>query len=89
MYEKKLVRFGGKLVFVGFGSVAQGTLPLILRHIDMPRDRIVVITGDPRGQEEAKHYGISYTVRPLTRENYRAVLEPMPSERAIGRAIRP
>ena len=74
MYDKKLVRFGGKLVFVGFGSVAQGTLPLILRHIDMPRERIVVITGDPRGQEEANHYGISYTVRPLTRENYRAVL---------------
>ena len=25
---------------------AQGTLPLLLRHIDMPKERISIITGD-------------------------------------------
>ena len=27
------VNFPGRLVFVGFGSIGQGVLPLILRHI--------------------------------------------------------
>jgi homospermidine synthase len=65
------------MVVVGFGSVAQGTLPLLLRHIDMPRERISIVTGDDRGRAEAAHYGISYKVLPLTRENCRAVLDPL------------
>ncbi|MBI4194451.1 MAG: homospermidine synthase [Betaproteobacteria bacterium] len=77
MEEKKYVRFQGRLVFVGFGSVGQGSLPLLLRHIDMPRDRIVIVTGDERGRQEAEHYGIKFVVRPLTRENHRAILEPL------------
>jgi homospermidine synthase len=77
MNEKKHVRFQGRLVIVGFGSVGQGTLPLLLRHIDMPLDRISILTGDTRGIEEAKHFGIKFTVKPLTRENYKLVLEPL------------
>jgi homospermidine synthase len=77
MNEKKHVKFQGRLVIVGFGSVGQGTLPLLLRHIDMPLERIRIVTGDTRGVEEAKHFGVRFTVKPLTRENYRAVLEPL------------
>ena len=58
MSEKKHVKFPGRLVMIGFGSVGQGTLPLLLRHIDMPKDRIRILTGDTRGIEEAKHFGI-------------------------------
>ena len=77
MEEKKHVRFDGRLVCIGFGSVGQGSLPLLLRHIDMPPDRICIVTGDARGRAEAEHYGIRFQVRPLTRENYRAVLDPL------------
>ncbi|HET9664522.1 MAG TPA: saccharopine dehydrogenase NADP-binding domain-containing protein, partial [Burkholderiales bacterium] len=77
MDEKKHVKFTGRLVFVGFGSVGQGSLPLLLRHIDMPSSRIVIVTGDERGRKEAEHYGIKFVVRPLTRDNYRAILEPL------------
>lgn len=77
MDDKKHVKYHGRLVFVGFGSVAQGTLPLLLRHIDMPRDRITIITGDDRGRLEAEHYGIKFAVNPLTRENYRSILTPL------------
>ena len=77
MYEKKHVKFEGRLVFVGCGSVGQGTLPLLLRHIDMPKERIVILTGDERGRQEAEHYGIKFIVKPLTRENYRALLDPL------------
>ena len=77
MNEKKHVKFPGRLVIVGCGSVAQGRLPLLLRHIDMPVERIRIITGDERGAAEARHFGIDFSVKPLTRENYRAVLDPL------------
>jgi len=73
MYERKHAKFDGRLVFVGFGSVGQGTLPLILRHIDMPRERISILTGDDRGRQEAEHYGIKFIVNPLKRDNYRSI----------------
>lgn len=77
MDEKKHVEFQGRLVFVGFGSVGQGTLPLILRHIGMPPQRITILTADERGRREAESYGIRFIVDPLTRENYVAKLEPL------------
>lgn len=66
--------FGGRLVMLGFGSIGQGVLPLILRHIDMPVDRIHVISADPRGAEVAAACGVRFTEMPVTRENYRDVL---------------
>lgn len=71
---KKHVTFGGRLVMVGFGSIGQGVLPLILRHIDMPKDRIVIVTAEPRGIDEAAEYGIEFVQTALTRDNYRAEL---------------
>ena len=73
----KHVGFGGRLVMLGFGSIGQGVLPLILRHIDMPRERISIISGDPRGQDVAGENGVQFAVEPLTRENYREVLTPL------------
>jgi len=73
----KHVAFGGRLVMLGLGSIGQGVLPLILRHIDIPRDRISILSGDPRGQEIAAEYGVSFRILPLTRGNYRDVLTPM------------
>ncbi len=77
MQEKKHVKFQGRLVFVGCGSVGQGSLPLLLRHIDMPRERIRIVTADERGAEEARHYGIDFRIAPLKRDNYRAILDPL------------
>jgi homospermidine synthase len=77
MDEKKYVDFQGRLVFVGFGSVGQGTLPLVLRHVNMPRERITVVTADERGRKEAQSYGIRFIVDPLTRENYASKLGPL------------
>jgi homospermidine synthase len=73
----KHVAFGGRLVMLGCGSIGQGVLPLILRHIDMPADRIRIISGDSRGQDVAASYGVSFTVSPITRENLRDLLVPV------------
>ena len=39
----------GPIVMIGFGSIGRGTLPLILRHFDFDRSRMVVIDPDDRG----------------------------------------
>ncbi len=72
------VSFPGRLIFIGFGSIGQGVLPLILRHVGgLTRDRITIVTADDAGLECAKEYGIRFIKEPLTRENFRQVLEPL------------
>lgn len=61
---------------VGFGSIGQGTLPLLLRHIDLKPEQIVIVTGDENGRRVAAEYGVSFHDSPLTPANYRAILEP-------------
>jgi homospermidine synthase len=67
----------GRLVIVGFGSIGQGVLPLILRHIGIAPERITIVTAEPRGHQVAAEYGVKFIETALTRENYRAVLEPL------------
>jgi homospermidine synthase len=69
--------FPGRIVMVGFGSIGQGVLPLILRHIGITSDRITVVTADQAGAQEAVDLGVTFVVQPLLRENYRRVLEPL------------
>ena len=47
------VGFPGRLVFVGFGSIGQGVLPLVLRHIGIKPERITIVTADELGKGEA------------------------------------
>jgi homospermidine synthase len=75
--DKKHVSFAGRIVMVGFGSIGQGVLPLILRHVGVRREDIVIVTAEERGREVAAEYGVRFMIEPLTRENFRAVLEPL------------
>ena len=51
--HKVHVEFPGRILFVGFGSIGQGVLPLMLRHIGIAPERITIVTADDRGREEA------------------------------------
>lgn len=73
----KHATFAGRLVIVGFGSIGQGSLPLILRHFDIDPARISIITADDRGRDVAEKHGVSFTINPLTPENYRQILTPL------------
>jgi homospermidine synthase len=53
MSHKIYFEFPGRLIMVGFGSIGQGVLPLILRHITIRPERIVVVTADDAGRIEA------------------------------------
>jgi len=80
MLDKKHIAFSGRLVIVGFGSIGQGVLPLLLRHLEMPADRVTIITAEPRGHDVAAENGIRFIETALTRGNYRAMLEPQLGE---------
>jgi homospermidine synthase len=75
MSHKVHVDFPGRIVIVGFGSIGQGVLPLILRHIGIPASRIVIVTAAESGRAEAEQLGVRFIVEPLVRENYRRVLD--------------
>src|SRR6476620_7138818 len=75
MPEKKHVAFAGRLVIVGFGSIGQGVLPLLLRHLDIRANQIVVITAELRGEDVATEYGVRFVEIALTRDNYQSVLD--------------
>lgn len=62
--------FKGKLLIIGFGSIGQGTLPLLLRHFTLTSDRITIVTADQNGKQIAKKHGIKFIVNPVTKENY-------------------
>jgi homospermidine synthase len=72
--ERKEHRFNGRLVILGFGTIGQGVLPLLLRHIDMPPERVLVI--HPGHKELAQTQGVRHLSVTLTPQNYREVLSP-------------
>ena len=74
------VNFAGRIVFVGFGSIGQGILPLILRHIGTSADRITIVSAEDAGRAEADQFGVKFVRSALTRDNYRKILEPLLKE---------
>lgn len=72
---KKYVKFEKNIVIVGFGSIGQGILALILRHIDVQNNQITIITADNRGFDIAKKENINFYIKPLVKENYKAILQ--------------
>jgi homospermidine synthase len=69
--------FPGRIIIIGFGAVGQGVLPLILRHIGCPPERITIINADEEGSALASAHGIKFIKERLTRENLRRTVEPL------------
>jgi homospermidine synthase len=75
--DTRYVNFSGRFVMVGFGSIGQGVLPLMLRHIGVTPGQITIVTADDAGKAEAAALGVEHIEQPLTRDNYRDVLAPL------------
>ncbi len=67
----------GPIVMIGFGSIGKGTLPLIERHFNFDRSRVVVIDPDDRDRALLDERGIRYVQAAVTKENYRELLTPL------------
>ena len=72
--DKKYLAFRGRMLIVGFGSIGQGVLPLLFRHVDIKPEQIEIVTAEEKGIEEARKYGVTFTIDPLSRTNYRQIV---------------
>lgn len=78
MSHNKHTVFKGRLVMIGFGSIGQGVLPLIMRHIEMSPDQVTIFTAHDKGRNVARACGVKdFRFQPLTRENYIDQLKPL------------
>ncbi|HLQ45514.1 MAG TPA: saccharopine dehydrogenase NADP-binding domain-containing protein, partial [Planctomycetaceae bacterium] len=66
------IRFGGHILILGCGSVAQCTIPLVLRHLEMSANRITVM--DMRDNRAliaaALERGVTYVHERLTKDKF-------------------
>ncbi|MGE3936272.1 MAG: homospermidine synthase [Rhodospirillaceae bacterium] len=75
-------RIDGPIVMIGFGTIGRGTLPLILRHLQVDRARFTVIDPDDSRRALADAQGVRFMKAALTRDNYKDVLTPLLTEGA-------
>ncbi len=73
----KYLAFKHRLVMIGFGSIGQGVLPLILRHLEIRPDQIQILSADDSGAAVAREYGVELRKVELTKQNYEAELTPL------------
>lgn len=73
-------RINGPVVMIGFGSIGRGTLPLIERHFEFDKSRMVVIDPRDTNRHLLDERGIRYEQIALTPDNYRDVLMPLLTE---------
>ncbi|MBL8573188.1 MAG: homospermidine synthase [Hyphomicrobiaceae bacterium] len=67
----------GPIVMIGFGSIGRGTLPLIERHFNYDKARMVVIDPSDADRKLLDERGIRFIQTAVTRENYRELLTPL------------
>ncbi len=70
------IPFDGNILVLGCGSVSQCTVPLLLRHIAVPPERILVMDMEDRREAiaDAISAGVNFRVGQVTKENYRWLL---------------
>lgn len=71
-----MTKFNGKVLIIGCGSVSQCAVPLVLKFMDMPANRITVMDFvDNRARvKEALARGVKYVMKRVTQENYGKLL---------------
>jgi homospermidine synthase len=70
------MKFKGRLLIIGCGSVSQCAIPIVLRLIEMPADKITIMDFvDNRARvQEAIKKGVKYVFDRVTMENYKTLL---------------
>jgi homospermidine synthase len=67
--------FAGRIIIIGCGSIGQGILPLIGRHVSLEGEgRLVVLSADEQGRMLAHQCGARFEHSHLTPGNHRRIL---------------
>jgi homospermidine synthase len=66
-----MIRFGNRVLFLGYGAVAQCTLPILATHLDVPARNITVLDFEDRREVLASWLdrGVTFVRERVTREN--------------------
>ncbi|OGG61202.1 hypothetical protein A3C87_03575 [Candidatus Kaiserbacteria bacterium RIFCSPHIGHO2_02_FULL_49_34] len=67
--------FEGRVLIIGYGSVARAALLLILRHIAVSPGRVTVLTRNPIDAALQKELGVQTITATVTPENYQQILD--------------
>ena len=59
----------GPIVMIGFGSIGRGTLPLIERHFNFDKSRVVVIDPNDGNRAIVEERGFRFIQEAVTRKN--------------------
>ncbi|MDZ7905891.1 MAG: saccharopine dehydrogenase NADP-binding domain-containing protein [Cypionkella sp.] len=70
-------RFDAPVVMIGFGSIGRGTLPLILRHIEIDPAQMTVIEPSAEFAHVLAAHGIAHLLAAITPDNLVATLAPL------------
>ncbi|CAG0908930.1 unnamed protein product, partial [Darwinula stevensoni] len=62
---------------IGFGSIGRGTLPLVERHFNFDKSRMVVIDPSDRDKPLLDKAGIAFVKKAVTPSNYKKLLSPL------------
>jgi homospermidine synthase len=70
------VEFDGKVLIIGYGSVARCTLPILLKHVKIPYGNITIIDFEDKAPalKEWTKKGVTYRQHRITSENIDSVL---------------
>jgi homospermidine synthase len=71
----KHAAFTGKLVMLGFGSIGQAMLPLLLRHIDLKPSQIAIVSRSENKLGIAAKMGVEHVAQPLREGNFETLLD--------------
>ena len=70
------MKFNGRLLIVGCGSVSQCAVPLVLKHFEMPPSKITIMdfVDNRHRVKDALDKGVKYVIDRITPENYGELL---------------
>lgn len=77
---RKLGSLGGRLVMLGFGSIGQGVLPLLLQRFDVKPQQVRIVKPSPDASGVADALGVEVIVQPVVEGNLDTVLDPLLGE---------
>jgi len=71
-----MIKFGNRIVFVGYGAVAQCTLPILVKHLDVPCRSITVLDFEDRREilQPWLKRGVRIARKRVTRDNMGSLL---------------
>ena len=70
----KHARLPGRLLMLGFGSIGQAVLPLLLRHLELQPGQVAILSAHEDGRELAAAQGVAFACCPLTEANHESLL---------------